>query len=89
MDEDKLTELVMKISTELAALNANLKNALEKLNSHENRITALETQKHDEKQDDWRSQLIMLLAKAIVIGGVSIAALSGASGIIAKIFGVE
>jgi len=43
MDEDKLTELVMKISTELAALNANLKNALEKLNSHENRITALET----------------------------------------------
>lgn len=31
----------------------------------------------------------MLLAKALVIGGVSIGALSGASGIIAKIFGVE
>lgn len=55
MDEDKLTELVMKISTELAALNANLKNALEKLASHENRITALETKKHDEKPDDWKS----------------------------------
>lgn len=55
MDEDKLTELVMKISTELAALNANLKNALEKLASHENRITALETKKHDEKNDDWKS----------------------------------
>ena len=41
------------------------------------------------KNDDWKQTLLLLLAKAMVIGGVCLAAVTGASGIVAKMFGVE
>ena len=40
------------------------------------------------KQDGWKNQLLMLLAKATVIGAVSIGSLVGAGSLIAKILGV-
>lgn len=42
--------------------------------------------KTDEKKD-WKSDIITLLVKAVVIGGVAIASLAGAGGILSKIFG--
>ena len=42
MNEEKITDLVIKITSELASLNANMKSVLDKLTSHEQRITALE-----------------------------------------------
>lgn len=83
MNDEKITEFFIKLTGELAALNANMKNVLDKLTNHEQRLTNLETK----KADDWKTQLLMLLAKAIVIGGVAIAGLAGVGGVIAKIFG--
>lgn len=53
------------------------------LMQHETRITLLESKKND----DWKSQLLMLLAKCIVIGGVTIASLCGAGGLLTQIVG--
>ena len=80
--EDHL-DIWVKISSQIGELNASIKSMLDKIANHEGRITKLETK----KEDDWKVSLLMLLAKAVVVGGVSIASLVGAGGIIAKMFG--
>lgn len=87
MNNDMFTDLAIKITSELAALNANMKNVLDKLADHEKRLYDLEKSK-DSKEDSWKTQLLLLLAKAAVIGGVSIASLVGAGGILSKICGL-
>lgn len=73
MDADeKYIMLLDKIQGVTDAINKQLMQ-------HETRITLLESKKND----DWKSQLLMLLAKCVVIGGVTIASLSGAGGILA------
>ncbi len=83
MNNEMFTELAIKITSELSALNANMKNVLDKLADHEKRLDDLEKK----KDDGWKNQLLMLLAKAAVIGGVAIASLVGAGGILSKILG--
>lgn len=84
MNDEKITEYFIKLNSELAALNANMKNVLDKLTNHEQRLTTLETK----KDADWKNQLLMLLAKATVIGLVAIGSLTGASGIITKVLNI-
>ena len=84
MNDEKMTEFLIELNGQLQALNANMRNVLDKLTNHEQRLTSLE----QKKEDGWKTQLLMLLAKAIVIGGVAIAGLAGVGGIISKIFGV-
>lgn len=85
MNDEKITEFFIKLNGELQALNTNMRNVLDKLTNHEQRLTSLEQR----KDEGWKNQLLMLLAKAVVIGAVAIGSLSGASSIIAKIFGVS
>ena len=84
MNDEKMTEFLIELNGQLQALNANMRNVLDKLTNHEQRLTSLE----QKKEDGWKTQLLMLLAKAIVIGGVAIAGLAGVGGILSKIFGV-
>lgn len=84
MEDDKITEFFIKLTTELASLNANMKNVLDKLTNHEQRLMNLETK----KDTSWQTQLLMLLAKAIVIGSIAVASLVGASGLIQKVVGM-
>ena len=79
-NEDHLA-IFVKISTQIGELNGFIKTALDKLADHEQRLDELERG----SSGDWKTQLLMLLAKAVVIGGVSIAALAGAGGILDKI----
>lgn len=85
MNDEKITEYFIKLNSELAALNENMKNVLDKLTNHEQRLTTLETK----KDADWKNQLLMLLAKATVIGLVAIGSLTGASGIITKVLNIQ
>lgn len=70
--DEKYMRLLDKIQAVTDAINKQLMQ-------HETRITLLEVKKNE----DWKAQLLMLLAKCIVIGGVTIASLSGAGGILA------
>lgn len=83
MTQDKITDIIIKLTGELSELNANMRSVLERLSNHEQRLTSLETK----KEEGWKNQLLMLLAKASVIGAVAIAGLAGAGSIVAKIFG--
>lgn len=84
MNDEKMTEFLIELNGQLQALNTNMRNVLDKLINHEQRLTSLE----QKKEDGWKTQLLMLLAKAIVIGGVAIAGLAGVGGILSKIFGL-
>lgn len=86
MDTDHL-DIWVKISSQIGELNGLIKTALDKIADHEKRLDDLEKSKAS-KEDSWKNQLLMLLAKAAVIGGVAIASLVGAGGILSKIVGV-
>lgn len=81
MTDEKIFEMFQKLADSLRETIDTLKQML---SNHETRITVLETK----KDSSWQNQLLMLLAKAILIGGVAIASLAGAGGILTKIIGV-
>lgn len=100
---ETILEISSKISSleaTLISINHNTEKMLEQILAHEQRITSLEqyhkpqTQttttvaNNNNKEDDFKTELLKLLARAVTIGLVVIGSLSGASGIISKMFGV-
>ena len=78
MNQDKFTDLAIKITAELSALNANMKNVLDKLADHEKRIDILERGKNFSFKDN----LIQLLVKGLVASIFVIGSITGASAMI-------
>lgn len=83
MTEEKLTDLVIKITSELSALNQNMRNVLDKLTTHEQRITALEQQKVGMKD-----AAIQWLVKGLIAAIMVIGSLTGAAGLIKQVLGM-
>lgn len=81
MDE-KVTDMFMKLMDEIHQNTSALKDMLA---NHEARITVLEKSEDKKSGGEWKNQLLMLLAKATVIGLVAIGSLTGASSLIQKI----
>lgn len=77
-------ELVLKIVSQLSELNANVKNVLSRIENHETRIQNLE----QGKSAGFKSDVVALLVKALIIAIVTIGSLTGAAGLITKILGV-
>lgn len=75
----KIDKLIDKLDTKFDAIDSKLQN-------HEVRIVVLE-QKSPEEKKDWKSDIITLLVKAVIIGSVTIASLAGAGGVLSKILG--
>ncbi len=69
------TELFITIKEQLGQLNANMSQCLARLTEHELRLRELETRKED---GDLKSELLRLLAKAVVIGATAVGSLCGA-----------
>ena len=78
MNDEKMTELIIHITSELAALNANMKSVLDKLADHEKRIDDLEKGKNFSFKDN----LIQLLVKGLVASIFVIGSITGASAMI-------
>ena len=83
MTDEKMTELIIKITSELASLNANMKGVLDKLTGHEQRISALEQGKVGLK-DNIVKWLVIALIGSIGI----IATLTGSAAIIKAMLGL-
>lgn len=81
MTDEKIFEMFQNF---LDKLQKNTDELQELLRNHEKRLIYLETK----KDDDWKTQLLMVLAKALMIGLVAIGSLVGASGLIAKVVGL-
>lgn len=83
MKDEKMTELVIKITSELSSLNAYMKTALDKLADHEKRLDDLERNKPGLKDT-----LITLLVKGLVGSIFVIGTLTGAGTLLKGIFGL-
>ena len=82
MTKDTLDEILLKFTAEISSLNANMRSVLDKLTSHENRISTLEQNKTTLKDD-----VVKWLIRALICSLAITASLTGAGGILAKIFG--
>lgn len=87
MNEEKIVEYLFEIKSQLSEISANQKNFQTILTNHENRIISLEESKGTEKEDDFKTEMLKLLGKCLLIGLTSIASLVGAGGILSHIFG--
>ena len=84
MTDEKMTELVIRITSELASLNANMKQVLDKLSSHEQRISALEQNK-----TSFKDTTIQWLVKGLIAAILVIGSLTGSVGLIQKFFNLN
>ena len=84
MNQDMFTDLAIKITAELSALNANMKNVLDKLADHEKRLDDLEKVKNS----SWKDDLLKWLARGLVASILVIGSLTGAAGLIKSVFGL-
>lgn len=85
-EEERYEKLNDKLDRILEKIDGKLQGVAEQLQNHEVRIVVLE-QKPEDVKKDWKSDIIILLVKAVLIASVSIASLAGAGGILQKIFG--
>ena len=76
---EKLDKFIDKLDTKFLQFDQKLQN-------HETRLVVLEVHDKTDEKKDWKSDIIILLVKAVLIGGVAIASLAGAGGVISKIF---
>ena len=84
MTKDTIDEILLKFTAEISSLNANMRSVLDKLTSHESRISTLENNKTSLKDD-----VVKWLIRALICSLAITASLTGASSIIAKIFGAS
>ena len=97
MNEEKITEYFIDISTKLGSIQQNLNDLSETILKHESRLTLLEQNFHkhllevaniSNNHSSFKNEIIKLLCKCLLIGSVTIASLSGAGGILKMIFGL-
>ncbi len=88
MGDEMYVKLSEKIDRLIDKLDSKFDIIDQKLQNHEVRIVVLEQKSPDEKKD-WKSDIIMLLVKAVVVGGVAIASLVGAGGLLSRIMGAS
>ena len=97
MNEEKITEYFIDISTKLGSIQQNLSDLSETILKHESRLTLLEQSFHKHllevasninNHSSFKNEIIKLLCKGILVGSVTIASLSGAGGILKMIFGL-
>lgn len=85
MNDNQITALIIEIKSSLASILAKVENVQAVLNNHESRIQQIE---HDSpKKEDYKTELLKLLGKGILIALLTIGSLTGASGLIAQILG--
>lgn len=91
MSDDRMEELIIDISQKLSSISTSMSIVLNQLADHNNRLTQLEklpqNQTRFNKDDDFKSEMLKLLGKCLLIGITVIASLAGAGGLLQKIFG--
>ena len=84
---EKLTEFIISINTRLASIDAKLDNVQTQLKDHSERIRRLETVEPSRSYgDDFKADMLKLLAKGLVVSILVIASLTGAGGILQQMF---
>ena len=99
MTGNKIEELLVELLRKVSSIDALLTNSQSILRDHEHRIDVLERHPSNQKEfqdvmsstkdSDIKSNLLLLLAKSLLISLVSIGSLAGAGTILSKIFNIN
>ena len=90
MNEEKITEFFLKLTTELASLNTNMKSVLDRLTNHENRLLELELkEKENQAKNSLVQQLIPFLVKGLLICLGIIGTLTGSGALLKNILNTQ
>ena len=89
MNDEKITELIIGISSKLGSIESKLTSVCESMLKHENRLTKLEDRISDiqTKGAPFKDDLLKLLVKCLMVSAVTIASLAGAGSLLGKISG--
>lgn len=90
MTEEKIEEFLFQINGTLSKIETKLGSVCEVLAQHENRITNLENNRNSHQgsgrdEGKWKNELLMLLAKSVIIGITVIGSLVGSSSLISQV----
>ena len=90
MTQNDLTKIAFEISTNIAALNSKFDSVMAKLADHEARIHQLEHTNTNEVENDqnFKDELLKLLAKTVTISIVVLGSVVGAGGVLSKLFNI-
>ena len=86
MTQNDLTKIAFEISTNIAALNSKFDSVMAKLADHEARIHQLEHTNEVENDQNFKDELLKLLAKTVTISIVVLGSVVGAGGALSKLF---
>ena len=99
MTGNKIEELLVELLRKVSSIDALLTNSQSILRDHEHRIDVLERHPSNQKEfqdvmsstkdSDIKSNLLLLLAKSLLISLVSIGSLAGAGTILSKILNLN
>ncbi|MBS7311509.1 MAG: hypothetical protein KIG70_10065, partial [Treponema sp.] len=99
MTGNKIEELLVELLQKVSSIDALLSNSQSILRDHEHRIDVLERHPSNQKgfqgvmlntkDSDIKSNLLLLLAKSLLIALVSIGTLAGAGTILSNIFNIN
>lgn len=101
MTGNKIEELLVELLQKVSSIDTLLNNSQSILRDHEHRIDVLERHPSiqiggqdamsstKDKDSDIKSNLLLLLAKSLLISLVSIGSLAGAGTILSKIFNIN
>ena len=94
MTEERIEEILLQLLEKVSAIETQLQQTNAVITNHENRIITLERHPSNavtyeeykaDKAEDFKSKMIELICKSLVISLTALASLVGAGGILSKI----
>ena len=94
MTEERIEEILLQLLEKVSAIEMQLQQTNAVITNHENRIITLERHPSNavtyedykaDKNEDFKSKMIELICKSLVISLTALASLVGAGGILSKI----
>ena len=94
MTEERIEEILLQLLEKVSAIETQLQQTNAVITNHENRIITLERHPSNavtyedykaDKTEDFKSKMIELICKSLVISLTALASLVGAGGILSKI----
>ena len=92
MESEKITEFIIRIESKLSSIDTKVDGIVDQLKDHSHRIQKLESRSGESSRnvespsESFKTKMTEFLAKALIGAIAVIAALTGAGGILTKIF---
>lgn len=85
MNDDRLIEALEKISTNVNEIKVSMAAMQTIVQQHEKRLEKLEDHSENTKEDNFKSEMLRLIGKALIIALTIVCSLTGASALLKQV----